>query len=318
METTHLIFNPVAGSQDPDHELGIIRSILSAQLDNLIVWQTTPSQSADDLARKALSAGTSRIIVAGGDGTLSAVAGTMIGSTVPLGLIPQGTVNAFASALGIPHDIESACEVILQGGIRHVDTAWCNGQCMILLLGIGIEANTIAQTSSQAKRRWGASAYLPAMLQQLRTMDPFDVIVEVNGHSFEMSALAFTVANAVAGVSILAQGSDEVSPHDGLLDVTVVSSQTIPEALSATYTLVKSMLSNCYADHPAITTFRASHLKVRTDPPQPVVIDGELTDRAEIEIRCIPKSLNLMVPEGEVGPSTEDPQSLSQLQVQLM
>ncbi|MGQ9871821.1 diacylglycerol kinase family protein [Leptodesmis sp.] len=153
----HLIFNPIAGQGDSQQELALIRDLLEPHL-NLHVLLTTPDISAADLAKKAIAANSDLVIASGGDGTVSAVAGELINTGIPLGIIPRGTANAFCLALGIPSAIaplRRSCQTLLTGQPRSVDAARCNGLPMILLAGIGYEAETVEKASRELKDRWG-------------------------------------------------------------------------------------------------------------------------------------------------------------------
>ncbi|MCU0536079.1 MAG: methylglyoxal synthase [Hydrococcus sp. Prado102] len=108
----HLIFNPVAGQGNAEQDLSLIRQILEPYL-NLKIHQTTPEVNPEQLLKTALSTHADLVIASGGDGTVSAVAGALINTGIPLGIIPRGTANAFAVALGIPGSPRNACQIIL-------------------------------------------------------------------------------------------------------------------------------------------------------------------------------------------------------------
>jgi diacylglycerol kinase (ATP) len=122
-----LIYNPVAGQQDPAAILGDVALKLSAMYD-LTIMQTTPDMSS--LVQRALKSGAELVIASGGDGTVGAVAGELIGTGVPLGIVPRGTANAFSVALGIPTPLDdgdfhkAAADVILQAGQASAAAAW--------------------------------------------------------------------------------------------------------------------------------------------------------------------------------------------------
>ncbi|MEQ9484044.1 MAG: diacylglycerol kinase family protein [Coleofasciculus sp. F4-SAH-05] len=109
-----LIFNPVAGQNDPDKDLKKIVNILEPEIE-LDVQCTTPEKDAAQLTKTAVERGVQTIIASGGDGTLSAAAGALVETGIPLGIIPRGTANAIASALGIHDTIKAACQTILDG-----------------------------------------------------------------------------------------------------------------------------------------------------------------------------------------------------------
>ena len=142
MRSACLIFNPVAGQSDPEQDLLTIQTLLEPEID-LDIRLTTPDVDAGQLAHEAVARGVHMIIASGGDGTLSAAAEALVGTNIPLGVISRGTANAFASALEIPDTIEAACQTILTGTMRVVDTARCNGKPMVLLAGVRFEAEMV-------------------------------------------------------------------------------------------------------------------------------------------------------------------------------
>jgi diacylglycerol kinase family enzyme len=91
----------VAGQGDPEQDLFTIQSLLEPEIA-LDIRLTTPEVDACQLAREAVERGVHMIIVSGGDGTISAAAEAVVGTSIPLGVISRGTANAFASALTLP------------------------------------------------------------------------------------------------------------------------------------------------------------------------------------------------------------------------
>jgi YegS/Rv2252/BmrU family lipid kinase len=217
-----LIFNPVAGQSDPEQDLLTIETLLAPEID-LDIRLTTPEVDAGQLAHEAVERGVHMIIASGGDGTLSAAANALVGTNIPLGIISRGTANAFASALGLPDTIEGACQTILQGTTRVVDAAQCNGKPMVLLAGVGFEAEMVEKADRESKNRFGMLAYIMAGVKQLREFDTFEAKIETDEKVITVTAGAVTVANAAPPTSILAQGPAGIIFDDGLLDLTVVA-----------------------------------------------------------------------------------------------
>jgi YegS/Rv2252/BmrU family lipid kinase len=303
-KSAHLIFNPIAGQGDPEQDLATISELLGTELD-LTIHQTTQDISAEDLAATAISQHADIVIASGGDGTVSAVAGKLVNTNISFGVIARGTANAFANALGIPTDIVNACQTILQGNTQTVDLAICNGYPMLLLAGIGLEANAIEAASREAKNRFGILAYIMAGVQQLRQMELFEVTIETEETVVTCQATAITVANAAPPTSILAQGTEEVDYTDGLLDITIFAPVNTLGALMASYHLLQSALLDRATTRDDIGYLRARTAKITTNPPQKIVIDGEVLEADPIEIQSIPAGLNVFVARVEV----EEPQS---------
>ena len=314
----HLIFNPVAGSGNANQDLSLIRQLLKPHM-HLRVYQTTPEESAEELTMKAIETHPDLIIASGGDGTISAVAGILIGTKIPLGLIPRGTANAFGVALGIPlalTPIRSACQVIINGNTRVVDAAYCNQKPMILLAGIGYEAETIDKASREMKEKWGALAYLIAGWQQLHEQEIFETEIEINDQVYQAISRAITIANAAPPTSVLAQGKGEVVFDDHLLDVTIATVQNEEQnnlinpkfrAVATMINMLGAALVKTNPELPDIYHLRTPRIKVTANPPQKVVVDGEMIGTTPVEIECIPDALTVFVP-GNNGSEQEDRQ----------
>jgi YegS/Rv2252/BmrU family lipid kinase len=312
-----LIFNPVAGQGNPDQDLNKIIELLSPDFE-LDVRLTSEEIDAGELARKAVERGAEIIIAAGGDGTLSAAAEVLVGKDVPLGAIARGTANAFAAALGIPNTIEQACQTILGGKIRKVDAGLCNGKPMVLLSEIGFGAETIENASREAKNRWGMLAYIISGIQQLPQLTRFALELETDEKIVHIAnASSVAVANAAPPTSILAQGPAGVIFDDGLLDVTIIAVENWTEAIATSYHLFQTGLRGDATDREGIGYLRAKRIKVTTDPPQKVVLDGEFIGTTPIEVECVPNGLTIYVPTVPSEESAEKLEGLPGVEVEL-
>ncbi|WP_088889610.1 methylglyoxal synthase [Leptolyngbya ohadii] len=293
----YLIFNPVAGSGNANQELELVRQLLEPHLD-LHIHMTTAETDPADLVKEAIANRTDLVIASGGDGTVSTVAGALIGTGVPLGIIPRGTANAFAATLGIPRvmPLRTACQVILSGQSHIVDAARINGIPMILLAGIGYEAKTVEKASRELKQKWGALAYLMAGWQELNEQSLFDAEIEAEGKTFRIQANAITIANAAPPSSMLAQGAGNVIFDDGLLDVTVTSVTSKMEAIGTMLNMLGSAITKTDPQQENIAHGRTRSIKVTTNPPQKVVVDGEIIGTTPVEVECIPQGLMVLKP----------------------
>ena len=299
----YLIFNPVSGQSNPDKDLAIIRQILEPQVQ-LHTLFTQPDRKPVDQAKQAIAAiqanqteeDTGLIIASGGDGTVSAVASAAISTGIPLGVIPRGTANAFSVALGIPTDLKVACETIAAGNTRMVDAARCNDTPMVLLAGLGFEAGMVDKADRTLKNYLGTLAYVLSGAQQIFDQQPFKAEIEIDGKVMELQSGAITIANAAPPTSVLAQGFGEVIPDDGLLEVTISTSQNRLEIVNTLAALYTSALVKSQFKREDLFCLRTNRLKVTTDPPQKLVLDGEILEANPIEFECIPKGLTIFTP----------------------
>lgn len=296
----HLIFNPVAGQGNADQELDLIRQLLQPHM-SLHIHETTPETNPRELVQEALSQKADLIIASGGDGTISAVAGALIGTGIPLGVIPRGTANAFAAALGIPRvlPVRTACQIILAGQTRAVDAALCNDLPMILLAGVGYEAEIVDMATREMKEQWGAMAYLMAGWQMLDEQDRFQAEIEAEGEIQNIQASAITVANAAPPTSVLAQGGGQVIYDDGLLDITIAAAETKLQAVTTMLRMLGAALVKMGTQQQNVVHGRARKLKITTDPPQKVVVDGEVIGTTPIVVECVPKGLLVLAPNSD-------------------
>lgn len=316
MRSACLIFNPVAGQGDPEQDLLKIQTLLEPEI-NLDIQFTTPDVEAGQLANEAVTRGVEMIIASGGDGTLSAAAEALVGTNIPLGVISRGTANAIAAALGIPDTIELACQTILEGATKVVDAALCNGKPMVLLVGVGFEAEVVEKADREAKNRFGMLAYIMAGVQQLREFDSFEAKIETDEKIITLTAAAVTIANAAPPTSILAQGPAGIIYDDGLLDLTVVAPMNRAGAIAASYHLLQTALSGEAVERDDIGYLRSRRIKVTADPPQKVVLDGEIVGMTPIEVECIPGGLTIFVPLTEEDQPPEKLEGLPDLKVEL-
>nr|WP_281291198.1 YegS/Rv2252/BmrU family lipid kinase [Hyella patelloides] len=290
-----LIFNPVAGQGNSDQDLATIKNLLEPELE-LDIQFTTEEVSGGELARKAVKNNAEMIIASGGDGTVSAVAEALVGTEIPLGAIARGTANAFVNALDIPDSIEAACQVIIEGATKKVDAGMCNGKPMILLAGIGFEADTVEDADRETKNRLGTLAYVLSGLKQLREFEKFETTIETKERVITVEANAITIANAAPSTSVLAHGTAGVIYDDGLLDITIIAAESRTNAIAISYHLLQSASNDEAAERDDIGYLRTNWVKISTNPPQKVVLDGEIIGKTPIEVECIPQGLTVLAP----------------------
>ncbi len=311
-----LIFNPVAGQGNAEQDLAAIKSLLDSAID-LDVVVTTAECEPGQLAKDAIARGAALIIASGGDGTLSAVAAALMGTNIPLGVISRGTANAFANALNLPTTIPEACESIVAGDTQVVDMALCNGLPMMLLAGIGFEAETVDLADRDAKNRLGMLAYILAGLKQVGNLNQFEVEIELEDKIIAVSATAITIANAAPATSILAQGSAGVVFDDGMLDLTIVAPATPLIAIATAFDLLSSTLRGMASQREDVGFLRSNRFKITTTPPQKVVLDGEIMGMTPIDVECIPGGLTIFTPQTEEIQPLERLEGLPNLKIEM-
>lgn len=173
-----LILNPSSGSSPMAVHEGTIEDIREHILASLRtndiepeVYETTEEDPGTEMAKKAAAEGADIVIAAGGDGTLHAVAGGLIGTNSKLGIIPMGTMNNIAHSLEIPRDIEKACEIIARGRTSLIDVGLINGNIFLEVSGIGLEAALFP--AAEEIKSLGFISTLKGIVGGLRTLFAF-------------------------------------------------------------------------------------------------------------------------------------------------
>ncbi|MET0340112.1 MAG: diacylglycerol kinase family protein [Polyangiales bacterium] len=296
MAKAAIIHNPGGGSAS-DEDLARAKEILCGHFGQCDVHVVDGDASPGVLAERALASGSRLLIAAGGDGTVSSVAATLIGHPeASLGILPRGTANSIAGCLGIPSDLEGACAVIAGGHARLIDTGRVNGRPMILLATIGVHADAIVEADPERKRRYGALAYVLEEVSRMLDGELFDVTIEANGQRGTFAANAVTVANLAPPGNLLAQGPATIDDDDGLLDVTVVAIRGFGEALATSFHLATRALLEQPAERENVGFFRTKSVRIETAAPRRVMVDGEDAAETPITIEALPKSLRVLVP----------------------
>ncbi|MCS6158284.1 diacylglycerol kinase family protein [Shewanella baltica] len=312
-----IIANPVSGGGKWQQYGEQIQDELKAYFD-LTLKLTTENISANTFAKKARSSGADIIIACGGDGTVTEVASEIVNTDIALGIIPLGTTNALSHALFglgsklIP--VSQALDNIIQGHYQAIDTARCNEQLVLLLVGIGFEQQMIESANRERKNALGQFAYLDGLWRAVNA--DITLTVQLSLDDAEPTTLtthSLIVANAAPFTSVLAQGDGEPNMTDGLLDITWLDSGDEPkeQLLSLAELAIAGWVKEGNKDTDAklpsapstATKVHHAHAKkvnISSQPKCKYVIDGEIFEPADLTIEVQPASLKVFVPYQEI------------------
>lgn len=303
-----LIWNERAGSAASVEVTALQQRLHELLAADVLVERISSSRSASACTRAALDAGAAVVIAAGGDGTVSGVAAELVGRDAALGVLPLGTSNSFAAAMGIPADLDDALALLATDQRRVVDAARVRGpageRTMILHCTIGFHAAVIAETPTSAKRRWGVLAYAATALRRLASLDTFALEVTTGDHVVRCRATALVAANLAPIKTVLAHGPSHVLADDGLVDATIIAAETFTEAIATGLHLWRSALEGEPATRDNVGSLSAAELTATADPPQPVLVDGEAFGETPVTITSLPRALRVVAPP---APEAEGP-----------
>jgi len=282
-----VILNPTADRGKAGRRERELRAALEeAGLEYKLVRTEAPGH-ASELAREAARAGVPLVVAAGGDGTVNEVAQGLVDTEVPLGVLPIGSGNDYARALGISKELRAAARRIATAEPQRVDVGLVKDRYFLNSLGMGIDGQ-IAWDYRRMRFLKGELGYLAATLLEIIRFRSFHAEVEADGWSFSGQLLATAVMNGpyAGGGFYLAP---QARPDDGQLDLVflgnyprVMRFSVLPKTRDGSYLALSRMQQR-----------RARVARIVADRPLPVHMDGELlpepVSRLEVELR--PKAL---------------------------
>lgn len=292
-----IIANPVSGGGKWDEYKSELFQTLS-QHYLLTIRESSAKYSLSRITGEAVTDRAHAIIACGGDGTVSEVAAQMVNTDIKLGIVPAGTTNALCQVLmGVKSKIlpvETACNFIINGRTRRIDSARCNGKLVLLLVGLGFEQEMIESADREAKDEYGQFAYLRGFWQAIQNNDVLKITVSLDDKEpFTIETSSLVVANAAPLTTILAQGKGNPNHSDGLLDVTWIDAEKVQDSpVTGLLELAISGIFNISSEY-SIKHVHAKKVKISVDPECKYVIDGEVFDPGELEITISPKSLRV-------------------------
>ncbi len=290
-----LITNPVAARTDPKVIRAVCRVLARRGLE-VDVAGTTKPDDAGMLARQGVEDGVEIIAVYGGDGTTMRAVRGFVGREVVLGLIPGGTGNLLARNLRIPRSPTRAAELLATGRPRAIDLGRVERQDGVHYFAVncvaGFDAELMAATSEQAKRRWGMGAYVARAWQKLGDVASVPHRIVVDGDALETSAASVLVANCGELIPPLLKLKQDIAPDDGLLDVVVLNATGIVEGMGVLWELMAGAGNGTGR----IEYSRWHRVTVETDPSRLVQLDGEPAGRTPVIAEVMPGAIRVLVP----------------------
>ena len=238
------------------------------------------------------------ICVGGGDGTLSLVARHFIDSEAVLGVLPLGTGNSLARDLGIPANVQKACEIVLEGAPKAIDLGEVNGRTFVNVATIGLTTRIAEILDPDAKKRFGRAVYIVAIFKAVASHSPFLVDLEIEGEQHQ-----FRTVQIVVGSGRYHGGPFPILPdasiRSGKLAGYVVTGTTRMTLIRYAWRLMRGRL----ADLPEVFPFEVEELSLSTIPRKRITIDGEVKMSTPAKFRSIPQAIRVMLPqEANLGP----------------
>ena len=278
------IVNPASGSDELDYNQEISK-YFDHRKEEVEIFELSKIYSVNKITSIIKKAQADRIVAVGGDGTIKLVAECLVGTEMPLGIIPAGSANGMAKELNIPLDLNEALNLVINGKPKYIHAISVNGELCIHLADIGFNAYLIKKFDELPTR--GMWTYAKAAWHAFRFHRKMDVSFKVNGKLIKQQAAMIAIANATkygTGLEINPKGK----LNDKLFEIILIKEYSVLEIL-------KIWTSNLPWNPEKIEVFQTDYLQINTTHNVHFQVDGEYLGKVKkIEAQIIPKAIQLI------------------------
>lgn len=291
------IFNPHSGkAQIKNQLLEIIDTMVKAGYE----VNAYPTKARGDAIEKVKNeAGEYDLVVcSGGDGTLDeAVTGMMSREEKrPLGYIPAGSTNDFATSLGIPKEMTKAAAVAVRGTRFPCDIGAFNGDYFVYVAAFGLFTEVSYKTSQEWKNVLGHAAYILEGMKSLHDILSYHMQVEYDNIRIQDEFIYGMITNSTSVGGFKGMTGKDVKLDDGLFEVTLIKNPKNPIELNE----IIASLINLVDDTDMIYSFKASKVKFTSREKISWTLDGEYGgDHDELEVKNLHQAVEIMVDRRE-------------------
>ena len=283
------ILNPVSGGKKKRNWEPIIRNYFKPLSYNIEFFILTGRDDASSIQYWIKKLSPQKVVAVGGDGTISLVAQQLIGSSIPMGILPGGSANGMAEELKLPVDPSSAMDIILNGKLKQCDAIKINeNEICIHLSDLGLNARIVKYFDKSAFRgMWAYARIFVKILWQGKLMHAHIIADNLD---INISAYMIVIANASkygTGAVINPEGLI----HDGKFELVIVRKISIIE-------MFKMFVSKKAFDPQKVEIFQTTKATITTKREIHFQVDGEYKGKInKVSAEIIPSALNLLVME---------------------
>lgn len=292
MKQAILVYNPLSGDRSLTQKIDQL--ISRFQKKDILLQPFRVTDDKKGVLKTILKENDYKFVIAsGGDGTLNYVSNLMLKTEtlVPLGIIPSGTCNDFASMLNIPSDLDENIDIILKGKTTKVDVGLINEEKYFLSsCAGGVFVDVSFNTDNELKKNFGPFAYYLKALSEVRNMKSVRLVLKTEKGVIEEDALMFVIINGkhVAGFSNILKDADY---SDGLMDIALVKNCKHIDLAGIFF----KVLSNESMDSKNVISIKAKSCELSADEDMVLSVDGEKGPSLPVNIRFIKKALKVFV-----------------------
>ena len=298
MKKLLFVMNPYAGQRKANKFLTEILDIFNRAGYSTEVYTTACSGDGEKMVIRR-AADVDLVVCCGGDGTFNETVSGVLqsGVEVPIGYIPAGSTNDFASSLGLATDVVKAARDIVSGSPRTYDVGCFGGRYFSYVASFGVFTKTSYTTPQNVKNALGHVAYVLGGISELSQLKPHPVRLELSdGKIVEDSLLFGAISNSTSVGGILKLAPDKVDMRDGKFEILLVRAPQDAAELTECILALQKQTYNCAM----ITFLSASEVKVIADPNMNRTLDGEFEPgRKQVHVENLYHAVQIICPEGK-------------------
>lgn len=292
LSSLQFVINPSAGQGKYRRIINAIHTTLSGSGLHYDIKVLQYRGEAASIAKKAADS-YSVVVAVGGDGTVNQVLNGIVDSQAILGIIPAGTGNGFARALGLPLRSEEACQVLVEGRIRGLDVGKANSRYFLGTAGVGFDALISKFAGERLGPLRGMWLYFLAGALTFYKFTPQLMDVKIDSRIVKVSPLLVAIANTrrYGGKALIAPNA---KPDDGLLDVCVIQDMNAVRLVRH----LPKLFTGQHIHLPDVAMYRGRKIAIDAPKPIPVHVDGEaIGSYSRIRFTLLPKAVRVLVPK---------------------
>ncbi|NJN45156.1 MAG: diacylglycerol kinase family lipid kinase [Candidatus Competibacteraceae bacterium] len=293
------LINPVAGSCDPASVQATLTRLCAEADQDCVIRETSADEDITATVKDLAQYKPACIVVAGGDGTVGAVAAGLVGTAIPLAILPVGTANLIAHELNLPTDMETACRLaVARHRTRPLDAMQVDNQLFFTRISLGTYSKITENTSPEAKKRFRQLAYIWSALPELVGGHRWRFAIELDGKAIVTRAAFIMIANVgTVGAGALRWGPD-IKPDDGRIDVCIVHARTLLDYL----VMLWHVLRHRHREAEVMNFYQVTkRLRIAPRKRVPMRGDGEAMNYETLTIDVITGAVNIVAPNGDMG-----------------
>ena len=292
MKRLLFIMNPFAGQKKANKVLPEILMLFTEAGYEINICMTTGPGAATRLAAER-GGDVDLVVCCGGDGTLNeTISGLlMAGLNVPVGYIPSGTTNDFASSLKLSHNPVQAARDIIEGQPVPYDIGKFGDRYFSYVASFGAFTKSSYAVPQTVKNALGHMAYVLGGISELSQIRNEHVRMEIDGEVVEDDFLFGAICNSTSVGGILTLPPDRVDMRDGIFEVMLIRAARNLNEITECILAVQNQEYNCGM----ITFLPARKIKITTDPFMAWTLDGEKADGyQEITVENLHHAIRIM------------------------